>query len=65
MAHQPVMMEELSSPSMGGHHHTVAGSMIDTYVDRSPSRSPIQQHNYIHSSPQGMYVTSNAQAIRI
>lgn len=64
MAHQPVMMEELGSPPHMGHHHTVAGTMIESYVDRSPSRSPIQQHKYIHS-PQGLYATSNPQAIRI
>ena len=58
---QPCMMEELGSPSLT-HHHVTAGTMIETYVDRSPSRSPIQQHKF-HTS-QGLY-TGSPQAIRI
>lgn len=58
---QPCMMEELGSPSLT-HHHVTAGTMVETYVDRSPSRSPIQQHKF-HAS-QGLY-TNSPQAIRI
>ncbi len=56
MQQQHCMMEELSSPL----HH---GTMIETYVDRSPSRSPIQQHKF-HAATQGLY-TSSHQVIRI
>ncbi len=56
---QHCMMEEMSSPL----HHVTNGSMIETYVDRSPSRSPIQQHKF-HAASQGLY-TSSHQVIRI
>ena len=51
MSHTGVMMEELHSPSLTHHHH----GGVEVY-DRSPSRSPIQQHRYSHSPPtQGLY----------
>ncbi len=56
---QQCMMEELGSPSL---HHVAQGTMIETYIDRSPSRSPIQHHKF-HPS-QGLY-TNSPQAIRI
>ena len=46
MPHQPVMIDELSSPSLAHHGH------IEGY-DRSPSHSPIQ-NRYSHS-PQTLY----------